>query len=274
MAIYPVCFSEGEFKNFKDARLQLNDLSALRGYAIFVFMRTYHGKPFLPDYYLSRFFNSANSLGIAPKISQDDLLHVVEQLLRQNNSSGEVGLRFVATGGPAEDSVTVSNPAFFILVEDLVDYPESNYTEGIKLMTIDYQRPLPEVKTTNYQVALLNMAEAKKRGASEILYRSKGKLLECTRNNFFIVKGETVVTADENILHGCTRRFVLELVQELQINLELREVGLEELQTATEAFITGTTRAITPVKQVDEIAFKAPGKVTQQLIKLFEQKVK
>ena len=272
MAIYPWCFYQNSICKVKDAGLALNDLAALRGYAIFDFLRTYHKKLFLPDYYLERFFNSANALHIAPAINKKELESIIMQLLEHNDPVQYVGIRLIATGGPAEDSVTVSQPSFYILVEDLVQYPPTNYTEGIKLVTLEYQRPLPKVKTTNYQVALLHFPEAKKGGASEILYKSNGKLLECTRNNFFLIKDETIITPVEDIMQGCTRRFVIELARSQKIAVEERVILESELADADGAFITGTTRAITPVRQVDTVAFQPDMPVLAELIRAFHDR--
>ena len=50
---------------------------------------------------------------------------------------------------------------------------------------------------------------------------------------------------------------------------------MDELKTAREAFITGTTKKVTPVVQIDHqvIGDGAPGSVTKQLQRLFEKHV-
>jgi D-alanine transaminase len=49
----------------------------------------------------------------------------------------------------------------------------------------------------------------------------------------------------------------------------------DDLRSADEAFITGTTREITPVVAVDELAIGSgrPGAITQKLMESFKQKV-
>ena len=127
------------------------------------------------------------------------------------------------------------------------------------------------MKSTNYHLALHKLSEMKAAGATEMLYTSQGRLLECTRNNFFLVKGGRLVTAADNILLGCTRGFVLELAQSLGIGVEEREVHITDLQEADEAFLTGTTKGVMPIVQVDEsmIGNGIPGDVTQRLIDAF-----
>ena len=57
--------------------------------------------------------------------------------------------------------------------------------------------------------------------------------------------------------------------------MEERDIYLKELTHAKEAFITGTTKKVMPVVQVDDckIGNWKPGKITQDLQRQFEEYV-
>ena len=77
------------------------------------------------------------------------------------------------------------------------------------------------------------------------------------------------------ILRGITRSKVLELAP-AHFKVETRPVHLDEVYAASEAFITGTTKKVMPVVQVDDhiIGDGIPGNTTVKLQELFEQHVK
>jgi branched-chain amino acid aminotransferase len=71
------------------------------------------------------------------------------------------------------------------------------------------------------------------------------------RSNIFLINEQGVlVTPSSGILHGITRHSVLAVAQGL-LPIDEREVQLEELLHAREAFITGTNKSVMPVVKVD-----------------------
>lgn len=285
------CYANGKIFRKKDIKVGITDLVMLRGYGAFDYLRTYYGVPFRVNDYLNRFENSAKGMKLKLPLSKKEIISVINALLKKNASylnpfslgrggkkgrgPKDFGIRLLITGGYSLDSyLPAVKPNLFILVEDLPEYPRWWSEKGIKLMTYDHHRELARVKTTNYLTAIHLAEERRKLKAQDTLYISDGKILETTRNNFFLFHGNTLVTSHDSILHGITRKAVLEIAQK-KFKVGVREVLKEELNWCTESFITGTTRGITPVVQVDEIKIGngKPGKNTQELMKLFEETV-
>ena len=83
------------------------------------------------------------------------------------------------------------------------------------------------------------------------------------------MKEGKLFTNDERqpILMGITRQTVLELAQELGIEVSIREMRLEDLFSADEAFFTGTAAEVAPIRQVDDMTIGkgARGPVTAKL---------
>ena len=179
------------------------------------------------------------------------LVKVIERLLERNKASRkDIGVRLLLTGGYSPDGYAISKPNFFILPETLPVYPSGHFTKGINLNLFEHPRELPLVKTTNYLTAA-NLAKLRKKlKVQDTLYHHRGRILECTRNNFFLFHGDTLVTADKNVLLGISRKVNLEIAEKY-FKIELREVLLEELDTCTEAFISGSTRGVCPVVMID-----------------------
>ncbi len=265
-------FFNGKILPFNDVNININELGLLRAYAVFDYLRTYDGKPFRVDDYLKRFRNSAAQLHLHLKYSDNKIKLFLNELLKKNKI-GEVGIRFLLTGGHTQDSMSIGEPNFFILHEELQDYPKEIFTNGVKLMTCEFQRWLPQVKTTNYVSAIRLQKEKKKQNAFEILYHKNKKISETARNNFFIVRNGILITPKENILLGITRKVILEIAAKNKIKTEERKILLSELNYADEAFISGSSKGIVPVVVVDKtkIGNGKVGTITKKMMRFFEE---
>jgi branched-chain amino acid aminotransferase len=97
-----------------------------------------------------------------------------------------------------------------------------------------------------------------------------GEITECSQSNFFVVKGADILTPPlaAGLLPGITREYVLQLAADLGYQAKEARLTPADLPAATEAFITGTTREITPVVAVDDaqIGNGRPGPVTTRLL--------
>jgi branched-chain amino acid aminotransferase len=132
-------------------------------------------------------------------------------------------------------------------------------------------RALPEAKTANYVAAIRALKEAACYGASDALFvNEQDHVLEATRSNFFIFRGDTLITPRTGVLIGVTRNVVLGLARD-RFAIEERPIQLEELFIADEAFLTSSSREITPIVQIDDwtIGDGKPGPRTYELEQRF-----
>jgi branched-chain amino acid aminotransferase len=93
-----------------------------------------------------------------------------------------------------------------------------------------------------------------------------------TRSNFFIVdQNDTIITPGDGVLKGINRKHVL-ISARKKFKVEERDLFMDELSLAKEAFITGTTKKVMPVIQIDDdkIGNGKPGPITLELQKIYE----
>ncbi|QHT69248.1 aminotransferase IV [Rhodocytophaga rosea] len=265
------CCINGEIVPGTQASIPVSDLGLLRGYAIFDFCRTAHGKPFLLEKHLVRFRRSAALMELPLNYTDEEITKLVYDTL-EHSGLQEAGIRLLLTGGFTPDSFTFTEPTLIITAEHLALAPEKEVQTGVKLMSHTYLREMAEIKTTNYSEALRLRHQVKGQQAYDILYHHNGHILELTRSNFFIVKGQTIITPSDHILKGITRRTVLDLAATVY-KVEERAVLWHELAEADEAFLTGTNKRLVPVAKVDDqqIGTGKPGKVTLHVYQLFRE---
>ncbi len=267
----PVYYLNGEYVAASQATLRLNDLGIVRGYGVFDLLRTYDGKLFKLHEHVLRLQRSAAAIGLDLPYGPEEIEHLARETYARNQIANAT-IRIVVTGGAADDFMTPPNrPTLAVLIEPIAPSSNDQYTKGVKLVTTELERIMPTVKSLNYITAIMAMKEAKKAGAVEALYRTKdGRVTEGTRANFFIIRGQELITPQEEVLGGITRDVVIEIAED---DFQVREapIAYAELETCDEAFITSSTKEILPVVQIDDITIGAgrPGPNTQKLMDLF-----
>ena len=263
-------FLNGQIIKAKDAFLHVTDLALLRGFGIFDFCRTQNGIPLLLDKYISRFYNSARYIDMKIPYSKDLVKESVFALL-QKNAIVEAGIRMVMTGGYTENGYTPGDPNLFILIEKINFPARELYDNGIKLHFLEHQRELSHIKSINYLTPISIRNKLTEEDAYDVLYHSGGNVLEVSRSNIFIIRDGIIITPRKNILPGITRSTLIHLAGEL-FPVEEREIPVKELYLADEVFMTGTTKRVLPVRQIDQHVINQgkPGPVTQRLKSLYK----
>jgi len=236
-------------------------------------MRTFPGKPYTIREHIERLERSAEAIGLSLKWSRDEIEAIVLETLKRNPDVDEANIRIIVTGGSSPDFLTPQgSPRLLVLVTEIPPIPPESYRNGVKLITVNQEREVPEAKSLSYIPATLALKEAKRHHAVEALYVDKKRFVNegTTSNLFAFIKGR-LVTPKENVLKGITREVILSLA-ETMFEIDLRPIPLEELLHADEVFITGTNKGVVPVIQIDTtpIGDGRIGKRTRQLIKALD----
>ena len=272
-----IVYVDGKFLPWEEAVIPVDDLAILRGYAVCDIMRTFDGRPYFIEDHIRRLFLSAEKINIPLPWDKNFVREIVFQVLDKNRESRpekgqnpeEVNIRIIVTGGSSPDFFTPSGPPrLIVMATPIPSLPPWWYEKGVKIITHSGERSNPEAKVTDYTPAALAMKKAKAEGAMEAVYVNADNLaLEATTSNLFAVINGSLVTADQGVLKGITRKAVLRLAAPLMPVAE-RPLPLPELLNAEEVFITGTNKGIVPVVQIDDttIGEGKPGPWTLKLI--------
>lgn len=264
----PICFADGEFIPTDKATIHPSDLGLIRGYGIFDFFRTVNYQALFLEHYLDRFITSAEKTYLPLPYSREQLRQIIQDLIEKNNLE-QGGIRMVLSGGVSENHFSPAEGKLFMFAENLSFPSPEKYAEGIKLLTLEYVRPIADIKTTNYTLPVWHSVHWKKLGAEDVLYHWNGWVSESSRSNFFIVKDGVLHTPDQHILMGITRKHILQVADQVVI----RPISLEEVWDADEAFISSTTKVLLPVTQLDDrpVGSGKVGPVTMGILERFRE---
>jgi len=263
-------FINDQFVENSEAILHVSDLSMQRGYGIFDFCRTVNGIPLFLEDHLQRFYNSAASMHLSVKYNMRELSAIIHELINKS-SIPEAGIRIMLTGGYSKDGYQPAEPNLIITCNPVKVVSDIDFEKGYSIITHQYQRELPQIKSINYLMAVWLQPLLKEKNADDLLYYNKESITEFPRCNVFIVtRDNKLATPSNNILHGITRKNVLSLAKET-MEVEERDIPVEELMKAAEIFLTATTKKILPILKINGtiIGNGKPGPITTKLYKKF-----
>jgi branched-subunit amino acid aminotransferase/4-amino-4-deoxychorismate lyase len=267
------CYCNGEIVLEEDARIHPRDLGYLRGYAVFDVMLVKNGIPFLFHEHWMRLTRSAEELLMPLPMEQQRWREIIEELHTKVREDNFI-VRTVVSGGCSADSMTldVDNIVMTVLIEEYKPYPSEAYANGVSVITQEFQRQNPAVKSTNYMFPVRLQNERVRQGATEIVYVLNGLILEASTSNIFLVKNNVLVSPAHNVLWGTTRNLVIRLAKENDIPVEERNIVFEELFESDEAFITASNKEVMPVVKIDEIKLGSGkvGYMTKKIMSLYQ----
>jgi branched-chain amino acid aminotransferase len=192
--------------------------------------------------------------------------------------AGEATARVVVTRGPGSAGLAPPpdvRPTEIVAVVPLPVFPPATYTAGLTAHVASGRRNeramTAGLKTMAYADSVAALLEARRHGADEALFLdTRERCSEATASNLFAWIGGELITPSLSCgaLPGITRAAVLELAAVLGIPAAEREIGLDGLRGAREAFLTSSLRGIAPLVRVngDAIGTGKPGDVTRQLL--------
>ena len=134
--------------------------------------------------------------------------------------------------------------------------------QGVDVGVSSWQRMAPNTFPAmakiggQYINSQLVTMEAHDRGFAEsVVMTTAGYVSEGGGENLFLVQDGVICTAPlaASILGGITRRFVIQLAQDLGYEVREQMIAREMLYLADEVFFTGTAVEVTPVRSVDGI---------------------
>ncbi|MDX5437978.1 MAG: aminotransferase class IV, partial [Pontibacter sp.] len=256
----------------------ISDLAIQRGYGVFDFFKVDGKTPLFLEDYLDRFYSSASQMYLQVPYEREELKAILMELIKLNNLE-ESGVKMILTGGYSDNGFDPGKPNLVVQQQPLVLPGADKVEKGISIITYEYLRDFPVVKSINYTTGIRLLHHMREQQAEEVLYHSGGIVTEFPRCNFFIVtQDNVVVTPSRNILKGITRKNVMALAA-AKYKVEERDILLEEVYQAKETFLTSTTKRILPIVQIDhrQIGNGKPGDITLELLqdlKALEQRVK
>jgi len=287
MTLRGAVYVNGTIRPATEAVVPVYDHGFLYGEGVYETLRTYNRVPFLFDRHINRLRASSQRIHLDVPFTDDELAQWIDETVAAAGAPerSELYIRILFTRGVGElnyDPRSTPTPTTVIIVKPLEAPPARVFEKGINICRVDILRNHPGsvnplIKANNLLNNALAMQEANRRGGEEgLMCNYRGEISECSQANFFMVRDGVVLTptSEAGLLEGITRAFLFEIGKDAGI--EVREAVLypKDLETADEAFITSTTRELSPVTSIDgkPVGSGKVGALTKKLLEGYRKR--
>ena len=272
-----IVFLNGEYIAESEAKVSIFDRAVTFGDAIYDVAGVLDGKLVDFEHHMQRYFSSLEKLRITSPLSQEQILQAFRELVSRNEL--DEGLVYLQVSrGVAERNFAWSSemqPTVFMFTQVKSSVENEAAQTGVALAsTEDLRWARCDIKSVNLLAQVLAKQAAHEAGAYEaLMIDADGYITEGGSTSFFIVRDDLILTRplSNDILPGVTRRALLALCQEHGLGLEESKFTLDEALNADEAFISGASSYVLPVRSIDgqAIGARLPGPVTRRMREIY-----
>jgi branched-chain amino acid aminotransferase len=263
-----VVWINGELVPDNEAKISVFDHGLVVGDAVFETVKVTAGTPFALTRHLVRLGRSAAGLGM-PEPDLDQIRAGALAVIDASPRMPLARMRITATAGIGPLASQRGNSPVTAIVALAEQQPAA---ASIDVVVAPWRRneegALAGLKTTSYAGNVRALAYAAERGGGEAIFANvAGNLCEGTGTNVFAAIGGRLITPplSSGCLAGVTRALVIEWVGAAEDDLTL-----DDLSNADEAFLTGTTRDVQPIRHVNGRKLAAvPGPITRKAAEVF-----
>lgn len=226
----------------------------------------------------ARLHRSLNELNMHLSLNDNALRDIHRQLIDKNALQEGLVYLQVTRGAADRDFIypeaqTPATVVAFTQQKAIIDSPLAE--RGLKVISLpDMRWGRRDIKTVQLLYPSMAKMEAKKRGADDAWLVDSGLVTEGSSSNAWIVDHDnTLITRElsRSLLHGITRRTVMQLAKAHDMKVEERGFTVKEAQNAREAFMTSATSLVYPVVSIDQrpVGEGQPGEITRALRRLY-----
>lgn len=272
-------YVNGEYLPETEAKVSIFDRGFLMADAVYEVTSVLDGKLIDFEGHAVRLKRSLDELDMSEPCTKEELLEIHRKLVELNGiDEGLVYLQVSRGSDGDRDFVfpSADTPPTLVLFTQnkpgLADNPAAK--KGAKIISIeDIRWGRRDIKTVQLLYPSMGKMMAKKAGCDDAWLVEDGFVTEGTSNNAYFVKAGKIVTRplSNNILHGITRKAVMRLAKEAQMEVEERLFTIDEAKAADEAFTTSASAFVMPVVEIDGVALGdgTPGPIARRLREIY-----
>jgi len=262
------CWVNGQLVDRSTPTVSALDHAIVVGDGVFETLQVIDGTPFALTRHLARLRFSSDGLGLLPP-DDGQVRDAIAAVLDADPVAGLLRITWSSGAGPLGSS-RGDGPGTLIVATQVANRWEAATRVHLCPWSRNEHGALVGLKTTSYAENVLALDAAHQNQCSEALFlNTAGLLCEGTGTNLFVVVDDQLVTPplSSGCLAGITRSLILEVT-----DAQERDLHPDELASASEAFLTSSTRDVQAISHIDDLVLPfAPGSQTQAAAAAFAE---
>jgi D-alanine transaminase len=268
-------YLNGEYLPLSEAKISVLDRGFLFGDGVYEVIPSYSGQLFRLHDHLERLKESLGRIRLNLAYDAEKWFEILSPLLDKYKDQ-YIYLQITRGVALKRDHAFPKDPipTVFAMCSDLL--PFAGVETGVNALTMEDSRwELCNVKATTLLANILLRQAAIEQGAAEAILHKNGYITEGAASNLFAVINDVLVTPKNTseILPGITRKVILELAKKNNIQTQEETISIQALKTASEIWVTSSTREIVPVIMLDseKVGDGKSGIVWHKMNQLFQK---
>ncbi|MEI6734681.1 MAG: aminotransferase class IV [Comamonadaceae bacterium] len=273
-------YVRGQYLPISQASIPITDWGFLRSDATYDVVTVWDGAFFRIDVHLERFRRSCQRWRLDTGLSDEQIAEVLAQCVRLSGLRSSYVEMICTRGQPpwgSRDPRLAVNQFYAFAVPFVWIANEKQREQGLHVMISNVQRiPAtsvdPSAKNYHWNDLTMGLLGALDAGADTVLLvDSHDNVVEGPGFNVFCISQGALVTPDQGMLEGVSRRTVIEIARSLGLEVQMRALPAQELRRAEEVLLSTSGGGVLPVSRVDQqvIGHGKAGPITRQLVKTY-----
>jgi D-alanine transaminase len=279
-----IAYVNGRYLPLAAAQVRVEDRGFQFGDGVYEVVHIHRGRFTDEDKHLNRLDRSLGELRIPWPLNRTALAGIIREVVERNRLHANGLVYIQVTRGAARREhffpASTTRPTLVVTARALPAFPRDVDAWATGIITGPDQRwDRCDIKTVNLLPNVLAKQAAREAGAFEMaMVDAEGMITECASSNLWIVDqiGQLRTRPlGHEILPGCTRAALSELLGDERVTLSESAFSLEELRRAREVFLTSATSFVRPVIRVDGTPVQdgKVGPITRRLFAAFARHV-
>ncbi|RZJ40431.1 MAG: D-amino-acid transaminase [Brevundimonas sp.] len=271
-----IAYVNGSYSPHGQAVVHIEDRGFQFADGVYEVWSVFDGKMADYDGHMTRLARSLTELRIDIPMTRAALTQVLKEVIRRNRIKDGIVYLQVTRGTARRDHPFPppgTPPSVIVTAKNIpAARGEAQARKGVAVLTQpDIRWGRCDIKTVGLLPNILAKQAAREAGAYEAwMVDEMGLVTEGSSTNAWIIdENGKLRTRDTqaNILKGCTRTTLLEIIKEEGVELDERPFSVEEAKRAREAFFTAAGAFVTPAVSIDgtRIGDGKPGPITTRL---------
>ncbi|MCP8351946.1 aminotransferase class IV [Candidatus Synchoanobacter obligatus] len=230
------------------------DRGFLFGESAYEVIPVYHQQPFQIDDHLARLQTNCQQLSQIT-ISKSLIKQWIFKYLSMVNNCDNLYVQITPGAIPIRNHLSRTNHFTCIIHQSFhekIDF--DRYKIGFNAITVaDTRSSHSHLKSIQLALNTQALQEAHARGYDDAIFIKNGYITEAASSNVFAVINQTLVTPPtQGIVAGLTRHAILNIAKNNQLKHCVRPLSLEDLQSASEVFLSSSIKLLKPIKTIEK----------------------